>query len=66
MMDNPYISKSEIAIELSIHPSAVSRNIESLRGKLLRHVGSDKGGFWEIIIEDHAYRTETEQKPNRK
>ena len=65
MMDNPYISKSEIAIELSIHPSAVSRNIDTLRGKLLRHVGSDKGGFWEIIIEDHACRTETEQKPNR-
>ena len=51
MRDNPYISKAELAKLLDIHPSAVSRNIEALRGKFLRRVGPDKGGFWEIIEE---------------
>lgn len=50
MKDNPYISMAELAVELNIHPSAVSRNIGALRGKLLRRVGPDNGGFWEIII----------------
>ena len=49
MKENPYISKAELAKLLDIHPSAVSRNIEALRGKFLRRVGPDKGGFWEII-----------------
>ena len=50
MKDDPYISKAEIAKLLELHPSAVSRNIEAMRGKYLRRVGPDKGGFWEIII----------------
>ncbi len=49
MRENPYISKAELAKILNIHPSAVSRNIEALRGKFVRRVGPDKGGFWEII-----------------
>ena len=49
MRDDPYISKSEIANLLGLHPSSVSRNIEAMRGKYLRRVGPDKGGFWEII-----------------
>ena len=50
MSDNPYISKAEIGKLLGLHPSAVSRNIEAMRGKYLRRVGPDKGGFWEIMI----------------
>ena len=50
MSDNPYISKAEISKLLGLHPSAVSRNIEAMRGKYLRRVGPDKGGFWEIIL----------------
>ena len=50
MKDDPYISKAEIAKLLELHPSAVSRNIEAMRGKYLRRVGPDKGGFWEIIV----------------
>jgi ATP-dependent DNA helicase RecG len=49
MMDDPYITKTELSDVLGIHPSAVSRNIEAMRGKYLRRVGPDKGGFWEII-----------------
>ena len=50
MSDNPYISKAEISKLLGLHPSAVSRNIEAMRGKYLRRVGPDKGGLWEIIL----------------
>lgn len=39
MSDNPYISKAEISKLLGLHPSAVSRNIEAMRGKYLRRVG---------------------------
>ena len=51
MADDPYISKAEIAKILGLHPSAVSRNIEAMRGKYLRRVGPDKGGFWEVLAE---------------
>ncbi|MBQ6203746.1 MAG: winged helix-turn-helix transcriptional regulator [Prevotella sp.] len=49
MSDNPYVSKAEISKLLGLHLSAVSRNIEAIRGKFLRRVGPDKGGFWVII-----------------
>ena len=49
MKDNPYITKADLASILNVHPSAISRNIEAMRGKYLRRVGPDKGGFWEII-----------------
>ena len=51
MKDDPYISKAEIANILGLHPSAVSRMINSMRGKYLRRVGPDKGGFWEVICD---------------
>ena len=51
MLEDPYISKAELASLLGMHPSAISRNIEAMRGKYLRRVGPDKGGFWEILPE---------------
>ena len=51
MMENPYISRREIATILGISETSIYRNIESMRGKYLRRVGPDKGGFWEILIE---------------
>ena len=50
MIDDPYISKTEISKAIGISVAAVSKNIEVLRGILLRHIGPDKGGFWEIIV----------------
>ena len=32
-----------------LNASTIMRNIERMRGKYLRRVGSDKDGFWEII-----------------
>ncbi len=49
MMDNPYISVVELAKAVGISVNSITRNINYMRGKYLRRVGPDKGGFWEII-----------------
>ena len=49
MIDDPYISRTAIAKQLGMNTSAVSRNIEAMRGKIIRRVGPDKGGFWEVL-----------------
>ena len=51
VMDDPYISKADLSKLVGISVAAISANIEVLRGKYLRRVGPDKGGFWEIIQE---------------
>ena len=48
VMDDPYISKADLSKLVGISVAAISANIEVLRGKYLRRVGPDKGGFWEI------------------
>ena len=49
MAENPYITKDEMAAFTSLNASTIMRNIEFMRDKYLRRVGSDKNGFWEII-----------------
>nr|WP_024992490.1 ATP-binding protein [Hoylesella pleuritidis] len=49
MAENPYITKDEMAAITSLNASTIMRNIEFMRDKYLRRVGSDKNGFWEII-----------------
>ena len=49
MIEDPYISKSDLSIFVGISTAAISNNIEAMRSKYLRRVGPDKGGFWEII-----------------
>lgn len=49
MAEDPYISKSDLSKLVGISIAAISKNIEAMRGKYLRRVGPDKGGFWEII-----------------
>ena len=49
MDENPYITKEEMAAITSLNASTIMRNIEFMRDKYLRRVGSDKNGFWEII-----------------
>ena len=49
MAEDPYISKSDLSKFVGISTAAISNNIEAMRGKYLRRVGPDKGGFWEII-----------------
>ena len=49
MIEDPYISKSDLSKYVGISTAAISNNIEAMPGKYLRRVGPDKGGFWEII-----------------
>lgn len=49
MIENPYISRADLANNVGISETSIYRNIEAMRGKYLRRVGPDKGGFWEII-----------------
>ena len=49
IIENPYITKSELIKIVGISYTSISRNIEAMRNKYLRRVGADKGGFWEII-----------------
>ena len=49
ILEDPYISKTDIANTLGISYTAVGSNIKAMRGKYLRRVGPNKGGFWEII-----------------
>ena len=50
MIEDPYISRADLANNIGISETSIYRNIEDMRGKYLRRVGPDKGGFWEIII----------------
>ena len=49
MIEDPYVSKSDLSKFVGISTAAISNNIEAMPGKYLRRVGPDKGGFWEII-----------------
>ncbi len=51
MIEDPYISRADLANNIGISETSIYRNIEAMRGKYLRRVGPDKGGFWEIILE---------------
>lgn len=50
ILDNPYISKYELASNIGISYTAITNNIKVMRGKYVRRVGPDKGGFWEVLI----------------
>lgn len=46
----PNISKSNIATQGELSKKAVDYNIEKLKNKgILRRIGPDKGGYWEVI-----------------
>jgi len=48
--ENPNITTQEMANLLGINRSIVARHIKTLQEKgIIRRVGPDKGGLWEII-----------------
>ena len=49
MIEDPYISRADLAKNIGISETSIYRNIEVMRGRYLRRVGPDNGGFWEII-----------------
>jgi len=47
---DPKISKKDMSNEIGISTTAIDKNISSLKKRrIIRRVGSDKGGRWEII-----------------
>ena len=47
---NPYITRNEMAIECAVTPDAIKLQIKNLKDKgIIRRVGADRGGYWEII-----------------
>ncbi len=50
MSINPYVSKRELAGKINISTTAIDKSITALKKKgLLRRVGPDKGGHWEVV-----------------
>ena len=48
--ENPYISKKELSEAIGISTTAVVKNITRLKKEgLLKRIGPDKGGHWEIV-----------------
>ena len=47
---NPKITRKEFSINLNISIASVYRNLNSMKNNnIIRRVGRDKGGHWEII-----------------
>jgi predicted HTH transcriptional regulator len=48
--DNPLISRKELSSKIEISQSTIQKHIEALKKKgVLKRVGPDKGGHWEIL-----------------
>ena len=48
--ENPYIQRKEIVNHLNIHESSIKRRLASLQKKgIIKHIGPNKGGYWELI-----------------
>lgn len=49
---NPYVSKKELSDKVGISTAAIDKNISQLKKKkLLKRVGPDKGGHWEVMAQ---------------
>ena len=51
IIENPTITKIEMAQAIGISSTAIDNNLEVVRDKLIRRVGSDKSGIWDVILE---------------
>ena len=50
IFENPYITQTELARTLGISVVHVNKNMKKLQEQgLIRRVGPDKGGYWEVI-----------------
>lgn len=52
VIENPFISTTQMAKELSLTTTAIDKNIKQMRDIFIRHVGPKKGGHWEICKEE--------------
>ena len=45
-----YVTAAEIAMKLGVSSRAVEKRIKTLRENgVIRRIGGDKGGYWEVI-----------------
>ena len=51
IIQNPTITKIEMAQAIGISSTAIDKNLDDMRDKLIRRVGSKKSGLWEVILE---------------
>lgn len=51
IISNPTISKAELAQIVGISTTAIDKNIAAMRDKVIRRIGPDKGGRWEVITD---------------
>ena len=50
MQENPKVSAAKIALLLGVSSRSVEKRISTMRENgIIRRIGPDKGGFWEII-----------------
>lgn len=50
MQENPKVSAAKIALLLGVSSRSVEKRIRTMRENgIIRRIGPDKGGFWEII-----------------
>ena len=49
--EDPYISTTKMAEIIGVDRRNIARNIKKLQEQgVVRRVGPDKGGFWEVIV----------------
>jgi len=49
MLENPQITRKELAEKLFINQSSVQKHINKLKKSgLIERIGPDKGGYWEV------------------
>lgn len=51
IIQNPTITKIEMAQAIGISSTAIDKNLDAMRDKLIRRVGSDKSGIWDVILD---------------
>ena len=54
IQDNPHVTQSELAELLGLHRVSVAENTSKLQKTgVLKHVGGNRNGHWEIVKEDY-------------
>ena len=50
MQQDPKVSAAKIAIQLGVSSRSIEKHIRTMREKgIIRRIGPDKGGHWEIL-----------------
>ena len=50
MQQDPKVSAAKIAIQLGVSSRSVEKRIKTMRENgIVRRIGPDKGGYWEVI-----------------